>query len=103
MNTRCIKRDLVEARDQLNEIISGIDAGKTLPEGAFLVYIQHAYRHLNLAWNARHVSAAKYQKMSMRDFNQGSKFPKGTEWKSFHQTRKSKSGSRASPLLDSES
>ena len=86
MNWRCVKHDLIEARDQINEIIAKLDAEDTSSEEYYLVSIQHAFHHLNIAWNARRSSLAKYQGMSTRDFNRWRKFPHGNEWKQLHQT-----------------
>jgi|GEM_PF-3231412 len=84
MNWRCIRHDLVEARDQLNEIIAKVDAGDVPCEADYLVNIQHAFHHLNVAWNARRSSLAKYQGMTIRDFNRWHKFPHGAGWEQLH-------------------
>lgn len=91
MNWRCIKGDLVEARDQINELIAKMDAPC---EGDYLVSIQHAMHHLNIAWNARRSALAKYQGMTTKDFNRWRKFPHGAEWKQLHRTSASNATAR---------
>ena len=86
MNTRCIKNDLAEARDQLSVIIATLDKGKEIPEADYVVMLQHAFHHLNIAWNARRSSPASYRNMSMKDFYRWGKFPHGTEWDTMNQT-----------------
>jgi hypothetical protein len=89
MNTRCIKGDLVEARDQLSALIANLDANEPITESNYMIELQHAFHHLNFAWNARHSSLEKYQGMSDADFNRWGKFPNGKEWKRFHRTTRS--------------
>jgi len=89
MNYRCIKHDLVEARDQLNQIIAKFDAESKSSEGEFLVMLQHAFRHLNKAWNARRTSLTSYRHISRIDFNRWAKFPHGREWDKMNRTRRS--------------
>lgn len=96
MNWRCIKNDLVEARDQLNQILAKVDAGNMPHEGDYLVDIQHAMHHLNIAWNARRSALAKYQGMTTRDFNRWRIFPDGDEWKQLHRTSASSTAARKS-------
>jgi hypothetical protein len=45
-------------------------------EGAFKVQLQHAYHHLNFAWNIRRVRTRHYRNMTDKNFNRWSKFPK---------------------------
>ena len=40
-----------------------------------LNYMQHAYHHLNIAWNVRHESDDRYANMSPEDFDRWSRFP----------------------------
>jgi hypothetical protein len=87
MNWRCIKSDLREARDQITDIITKIENGDEPTEADYLIELQHAFHHLNIAWNARQATLEKYVDMSTRDFNRWRKFPNGTEWKELHRTK----------------
>ena len=51
MNRQVIESNIKEAREQLEEVEMSLS--ETLTEGELLVMLQHAYHHLNLAWNAR--------------------------------------------------
>lgn len=76
LNWEIIRYDIAEAREQLEEIEKQIKEGKKISEGAFQVMLEHAYHHLNFAWNVRRVSTKKYANLSDKDFNKWSKFPK---------------------------
>ena len=95
MNWRCVRHDLVEAKEQIEQIIAKLDAGEPPSEGGYLVMIQHAFHHLNIAWNARRCALEKYQQMSTRDFNRWRKFPQGVEWEELHRTNRSTVPSKA--------
>lgn len=73
MNRQIIESNIKEAREQLEEIEKKLSA--SLTEGEFLVMLQHAYHHLNFAWNARRVSNSRYAKLSEEEFNEWSKYP----------------------------
>jgi hypothetical protein len=73
MNRQIIESNIEEAREQLEEIEKQLSAG--LNEGELLVMLQHAYHHLNFAWNARKVSNSRYAKLSEEEFNEWGKYP----------------------------
>jgi len=73
MNRQVIESNIKEAREQLEEIEQRLS--DKLTEGELLVMLQHAYHHLNFAWNARKVSNSRYDKMSEKEFNEWSKYP----------------------------
>lgn len=75
MNRQIIESNIREAREQLEKIEKSVAAGKRLSEGEFLVMIQHAYHHLNFAWNARNVSTSRYSKLSDKEFNEWGRYP----------------------------
>lgn len=75
MNRQIIESNIREAREQLERIEQSVAAGKRLSEGEFLVMIQHAYHHLNFAWNARNVSTSRYSKLSDKEFNEWGRYP----------------------------
>ena len=73
MNRQIIESNIKEAREQLEEIEKRLSAN--LSEGELLVMLQHAYHHLNFAWNAKKVSNSRYAKMSEEEFNEWGKYP----------------------------
>lgn len=81
---RKINRDIIlsnisEVREELQRIEGWLTSGEPLSEGGLEVAIEHAYHHLNFAWNARHVSSNKYKTMTDSDFNEWGKFPNDIE------------------------
>lgn len=73
MNRQIIESNIKEAREQLEEIEKRLSAN--LSEGELLVMLQHAYHHLNFAWNAKKVSNSRYAKMSEEEFSEWGKYP----------------------------
>ena len=70
MNKQIIESNISEAREQLQEIERRIHTSDSLTEGQLLVMLQHAYHHLNFAWNTRKVTDKRYANMTANDFNQ---------------------------------
>ena len=75
-NWDVILYNIREAREQLQAIESQVNDGNPPLKGEFQVMIEHAYHHLNFAWNVKEVSTKKYANLSDDDFNKWSKFPK---------------------------
>ena len=75
MNREIILYNIQEAREQLEEIEKQLK-DKNLSEIGFQIKLEHAYHHLNIAWNIRHVSTEEYREISDKNFNKWSKFPK---------------------------
>lgn len=75
MNRQIIESNIREAREQLEKIEKMIAAGRSLSEGEYLVMLQHAYHHLNFAWNARKFRNSRYAKLSEEEFNEWGKYP----------------------------
>ena len=73
MNRQIIRSNIKEAREQLQEIENKLSA--SLTEGELLIMLQHAYHHLNFAWNARKVSTSRYANLSDKEFNEWGKYP----------------------------
>ncbi len=79
LNWRNIGANIVETRKELQKIEKRI-ASKNRPlEGELFVSMEHAYHHLNFAWNSRHMSSRDYDRMSDKDFNVCADFPKDME------------------------
>lgn len=71
-----ILSNLADARRQLAEIelsLQDPDYG----EADFRTDMEHAYHHLNYAWNVRNVSDHALDEQSHEDFQRWSKFPVG--------------------------
>ncbi len=82
LNWEIILSNLAEAREQLVKIELQVKKGEAPAEGEFQVMLEHAYHHLNFAWNLRRVSTNKYAHLTDEEFNRWSKFPKDLEeWK----------------------
>lgn len=75
MNHKIILYNIQEAREQLEEIEKCLK-DENLSEIALQIKLEHAYHHLNFAWNVRRVKTEKYRKLSNKNFNKWSKFPK---------------------------
>ena len=79
LNWKIIKSNITEAREELEAIEEAIESGEFISEAEYQIKIEHAYHHLNVAWNARHSSDQRYKNMTDRDFNKWSKIPKNIE------------------------
>jgi hypothetical protein len=75
MNNEIILYNIQEAREQLEEIEKQLKE-ESLSEIGFQIKLEHAYHHLNFAWNIRGAKTDKYAKLSNKNFNKWSKFPK---------------------------
>lgn len=76
LNWEIILHNIAEAREQLEQIEGLTGKGKKITEGELQIMLEHAYHHLNFAWNIRHVSTKRYSQLSNDEFNEWSKFPK---------------------------
>jgi hypothetical protein len=76
MNWKIVGSNLKEAREQLQKIEVQIANGDAPTVGELQVILEHAYHHLNVAWNARNVSTKRYSTMTDAEFNNWGKFPK---------------------------
>jgi hypothetical protein len=79
LNWKIILSNVVEAREQLEIIESRVREGNRPSEIELQLMLEHAYHHINFAWNIRHEKSERYGSLSDDDFNQWSKFPRETE------------------------
>jgi hypothetical protein len=86
VNARSVRENLVEAQEQLDEIIRDLDSGAIADEDKLLVPLQHVYFHLNFAWNTRRSPDGKVIECAQRDFDRWGKFPAGLDWAPLHRT-----------------
>ena len=68
MNWKIIGSNIQEAREQLEEIERLISSKKYPSEGELQVMVEHAYHHLNFAWNTRRVATKQYKRLSDEEF-----------------------------------
>ena len=91
LNWKIILSNIAEARDQLEQIDARAKNGKKPTEGELQIMLEHAYHHLNFAWNIRHLPSKRYGKLSDAEFNRWGKFPKEIEeWKIEKKAKKSR-------------
>jgi len=80
MNTRSIRSNIVEARDELAAILALLDSGELDREEEFQVRLEHAYHHLNFAWHTRDVPDSRVVACEQHDFDAWKLFPVGDDW-----------------------
>lgn len=75
LNSEIILYNLRDVREQIDEIIRLAET-EDLDKINFQVKMEHAYHHLNCAWNVRQIGTKRYAKCTKKDFNEWSKFPR---------------------------
>jgi hypothetical protein len=78
LNRKIVKSNIVDVREQLEQIESQITSGE-ISEGAFEAMMLHAFHHLNFAWNIRKISTKRYMNLTDDDFNFWGDFPTDLE------------------------
>lgn len=76
MNWKIIGSNIREAREELEEIEKRIEKKDYPGEKELLMMFEHAYHHLNSAWNVRRVKTKQYANLTDAKFNKWSRFPK---------------------------
>ena len=79
LNPDIILSNVSEAREELERIEALIRSGGELSEGELSVMFEHAYHHLNFAWNARRTSRAQHRNLRDEDFDAWGQFPADIE------------------------
>lgn len=79
MNWGIVASNLREAREQLEEIEKQIQKKKYPDEIELQLFLEHAYHHLNFAWNIRRIKTKEYANLTDDDFNRWGQFPKDIE------------------------
>jgi hypothetical protein len=69
---------LAEAIEELEKLRDSA-ARKELKEEQLYVGLQHAYHHINFAWNIRRISTSEYARITNAQFNRWGKYPKEIE------------------------
>lgn len=78
LNRKIVGSNIAEARDELNKLLTEIDAG-SLHEAELQVGLLHAYHHLNFAWNIRRVATSRYASLTQREFEAWGRYPSDIE------------------------
>ena len=73
-NRQTIQSNIAEAIEQLQKLERKAGDG-TLNEGELHVGLQHAYHHLNFAWNVRRISTSEYATLTNAKFNEWGAYP----------------------------
>ncbi|MBC7910020.1 MAG: hypothetical protein H7Y30_05940 [Pyrinomonadaceae bacterium] len=82
LNWEIILSNIAEAREQLEALEKRANNEKAPTEIELQIMLEHAYHHLNFAWNLRRVSTERYSRLTDKEFNKWSKLPKEIEaWK----------------------
>lgn len=75
INWEVVAPNISDAREELERIESLIAGGTAPDDEDFRVRMQHAFHHLNFAWNARHASIDRYANLTQDDFERWGRFP----------------------------
>ena len=75
MNLEVILFHLLEAKEQLDSMITEIPDNPEYDIGEFRVEMGHVYHHLNTAWNGRDQADEQFKKCTDVDFAQFRRFP----------------------------
>ena len=76
LNWEIIKGNIEEARKQLQDVVTLIEKGEYPYKEELQIMMQHAYHHINFAWNAKNIAIKRYNNLTIADFNTFGKFPK---------------------------
>ena len=69
LNRAIILSNIQEAREELQKIEAMLASDEPLKPVQFQIAMQHAFHHLNFAWNARHWPMKRYENLSKADFD----------------------------------
>lgn len=78
LNWDFILDNLRDAGGQIDEIVKLAESGN-LDKTDFRIKMEHAYHHLNFAWNIRNIGPKRAAQCSKKDFNEWSKYPRDLE------------------------
>ena len=75
MNRDWVLFHLREAQEEISRAITEMNSTPDYGYGEFWPAMQHAYHHLNTAWNSRDATRAQVEPGTDADFNRWSQFP----------------------------
>ena len=73
-NCEIIRSNLAEAIEQLQKLERKAAEGE-LCEEELQVGLQHAYHHVNFAWNVRRISTSEYSNLTQSQFESWGRYP----------------------------
>lgn len=76
LNWKIIKSNISEAKEELANLEKQINSKKKPNSAEFQISLQHAYHHLNFAWNIRHKLTKEYSELTDKDFKKWAKYSK---------------------------
>jgi hypothetical protein len=76
INWKLVAKQLVEAREELQRLEEMVASRTARSEGALQAGVEHAYHHINFAWNARRMTDKSHRNLTTRQFQRGSRFPR---------------------------
>lgn len=76
LNYDQLRSNVAEAREELQRIEKELQVPSRPSEDDLQVWFDHAFFHLNLAWNARRSTRNQSVNLTDEDFNRWSKFPR---------------------------
>lgn len=76
LNYGLIRLHVAEAREELQQIEAQLLAEVKPDTDHLQVWFDHAFHHLNTAWNARHATAKQEAELSAENFNRWGRFPR---------------------------
>ena len=74
LNKKMIAGHIAEANEQLASLLHSIVIGN-INEAKLQVGLQHAYHHLNVAWNVRRVPTSEHVGLTQEKFEEWRKYP----------------------------
>jgi hypothetical protein len=77
INWKVVASNLAEAREEIEEFEALLAKRGRRSEVDLQLSLEHAYHHLNVAWNARRATMRQYRNLTDAQFNQWGRFPKG--------------------------
>jgi hypothetical protein len=80
LNWEIIGSNIAEAREALQSIEARVRGGESITEVEFQIAMQHAFHHLNFAWNARHWPLEQYANLTAADFEASRRLPVDLEF-----------------------
>jgi len=75
INWSIVASNIADAREELESIEALVAAGTPPGDVEFQVAMQHAFHHLNFAWNVRHQSLDRYANLTKEEFDRWGRFP----------------------------
>ena len=73
-NRKLIRSNIAEAIEELQKLERKATNGELLEE-ELQVGLQHAYHHLNFAWNVRRIPTSEYSRMSQTQLERWGAYP----------------------------